>query len=180
MNNLMENNTKQSEGGELVKKRNGKKIIIGIILFVILGAWVAVSAFLFYQFRQSKESLQAEQKKEVSSVITTINKHVLLPTDEQPTLATVTDIKKLKGQQFFKKAANGDKVLIYAKAQKAILYRPSTDMIIEFAPLILDATAPESAKAVSTPSPLLTPTPIQSGPTIVEKHQIDTTRKIIR
>lgn len=54
-----------------------------------------------------------------------------LPAGEQPTLATVADQEKLKGQDFFSHAQNGDKLLIYPKAKKAILYRPSTGKIIE-------------------------------------------------
>ncbi|MCX7929089.1 MAG: hypothetical protein N2558_05435, partial [Patescibacteria group bacterium] len=71
------------------------------------------------------------------SITSQIRKYMELPNEEEPTLATITDINKLKDQDFFKKAKNGDKVLIYAKARKAILYRPSGNKVIEFAPLIL-------------------------------------------
>jgi hypothetical protein len=60
-----------------------------------------------------------------------VGKVLVLPTDETPTIATVTDPTKLKSQPFFANAQTGDKVLIYQKAQKAILWRPSTSKVIE-------------------------------------------------
>jgi hypothetical protein len=50
----------------------------------------------------------------------------------------------------------GDKVLIYSRAQKAILYSPSKNKIIEVAPINL--TAPTTA----TPVPLATTTQTQT------------------
>lgn len=70
---------------------------------------------------------------EIADLQTEIGKFLELPTGETPTLATVSDIDKVKGQAFFKNAQNGDKVLLYASSGKAILYRPSTKKIIEVA-----------------------------------------------
>ncbi len=67
-----------------------------------------------------------------------VNEHFLLPSDELPTIATVTDPEKLKGQAFFSKAKTGDKVLIFTNAKEAILYSPSLDKIISVAPLNID------------------------------------------
>jgi hypothetical protein len=55
-----------------------------------------------------------------------------LPQGETPTIATVNDASKLKNQAFFANAKDGDKVLIYSKAGKAVLYRPSSNRIIEY------------------------------------------------
>ncbi len=60
-----------------------------------------------------------------------------LPSGETPTVAAVSDVSKLQGQQFFVNAKNGDQVLIYSNAKKAILYRPSTNKIIEVGPVNL-------------------------------------------
>jgi hypothetical protein len=76
-----------------------------------------------------------------------------LPTGEEPQLATVSDAAKLKTDQpFFANAENGDKVLIYQTAKKAILYRPTTNKIIEVGPVTLDNTT----STVPTPTPTLT------------------------
>ncbi|HSW78826.1 MAG TPA: hypothetical protein VLF88_02310, partial [Candidatus Babeliales bacterium] len=74
---------------------------------------------------------QQEQQQLVAKVSTL----TVLPAGETPTVATVTDITKLKDQPFFANAQNGDKVLIYTKAKKAYLYRPSTGKIINIAPV---------------------------------------------
>lgn len=74
---------------------------------------------------------QAEAQKEIKSLVAAISKLMELPTGETPTLATVQDKDKIKDQLFFKNAQNGDKLLVYTKAMKVILYRPSTKKIIE-------------------------------------------------
>jgi hypothetical protein len=73
----------------------------------------------------------AAAQAEVDSLVVQVAKLIALPTDEKPTVATVTDASKVKDQPFFVNAKNEDKVLIYQKAQKAILFRPSENRIIE-------------------------------------------------
>lgn len=58
-----------------------------------------------------------------------------LPPDEKPTIATVSDLEKLKDQQFFANARIGNKVFIFTQAKKAILYDVENNRIIEVAPL---------------------------------------------
>ena len=72
---------------------------------------------------------------ETKKIVADIGKIIVLPTDENPTLATVSDPTKLKDQKFFAHAEIGDKVLLYQASQKAILWRPSTKKIIEISSL---------------------------------------------
>jgi len=74
-----------------------------------------------------------------SKLAAKIGQFLELPTDEPPTLATVKDVNKLRGQAFFKNAQDGDKVLIFTKSGKAVLYRPATQKVIEFTPINLSA-----------------------------------------
>ena len=48
-----------------------------------------------------------------------------------PTIVTVENKDKLKGEPFFANAENGDIALMFVKAMRAILYRPSENKIIE-------------------------------------------------
>ena len=63
--------------------------------------------------------------------------HYLLPTDEEPALATVTDKNKLS-TPFLTKAENGDKLLIYQKNRLAIIYRPRIDRVVGVGPVSID------------------------------------------
>jgi hypothetical protein len=67
---------------------------------------------------------------------------MVLPADETPTIATVSDPEKLKDQPFFANAKKGDKVLIFSNSAKAILYSPTEDKIVEVAPINSSAGAP--------------------------------------
>jgi len=73
----------------------------------------------------------------VNVVTGLVSKHIMLPNDETPALLTVTDTSKLT-TDFLKQASNGDKVLIYQKHKKAIIYRPSIDRIVDVGPVVID------------------------------------------
>lgn len=78
-----------------------------------------------------KQNPQELTKQETKELVEKIGKLVLLPADEEPILATVTDKEKLKEQPLFAKAENGDKILIYAKAQKAYIFSPNKEVLVD-------------------------------------------------
>lgn len=118
-------------------------LLLGVLIIAVVGG-----GLVFYN--KQKTSVTAN---EAASLSTEVGKLIELP-NENPTLATVSDVTKLKSQPFFAHAKNGDKVLIYAKAKKAILYRPSENKIIEVAFY-------SPAEASGAPTSSATPT---SGP----------------
>jgi hypothetical protein len=130
-------------------KTDNLKVILVVLGLLVLG--LAGTSFMFY--KRSKELTTNPQKvtqEENQKVIDAVAKLALLPEGETPTIATVTDADKLKaGQAFFAKAANGDKVLIYTQALKAIMYRPSENKIIEIAPLVIGSSNQTPAPAAS-------------------------------
>lgn len=93
---------------------------------------------------------QTSAQDETAQLVAEVSKLMVLPQNEQPTIATVTDLAKLQGQPFFANAQVGDKVLIYSQAGKAILYRPSENKIIELAPLNIATSSPPSAGSTQT------------------------------
>jgi hypothetical protein len=95
------------------------------------------SLFMFGQYQTAKSKLRSEgttkSSRQVNDVISRVSKLIILPQDEKPTIVTVKDASKLKGEQFYAEARNGDVTLVYSQAKKAILYRPSADVIVNVA-----------------------------------------------
>lgn len=114
----------------LFLKRNWWKILLLIIVLAGLGLFTKEYLNTKDQLEQLKNPKTAGQTEQ-QILNSEINKLAELPQNETPTLATVSDVSKLQSQAFFKNAQNGDKVLIYAQAKRAVLYRPSTNKVIE-------------------------------------------------
>jgi hypothetical protein len=110
--------------------RYWKKIMLAIVALIFL-AMAGATVFLYHEWKQFKSEKNIASRDEISAITKKIGKYMDLPSDETPTMATVSDREKLKDQPFFTKAQNGDKVLIYTQAQKAILYRPAENKVIE-------------------------------------------------
>jgi hypothetical protein len=141
--------------------------LIGVVFMVLVIAAAAAAAGYFYiQYQKTQKEIQtirtdpnAVQKataEENKKLIAEIGKLIDLPQGEDPTVATITDIDKLKDQPFFNKAKNGDKVLIYTIAKKAILYDANQKKILDVAPVNIgsssaELTSPEPVKRVVTP-----------------------------
>jgi hypothetical protein len=120
------------EEKESIGKNKSPKLIISavVVLAVIIGS-VCFGAYFYFKYKKAISNPNAAAQDEVKSITDKIGKFMDLPKEEIPSIATVTDTEKLKEQAFFQNARNGDKVLIYAKSGKAILYRPSLNKVIE-------------------------------------------------
>jgi disulfide bond formation protein DsbB len=114
-----------------MSKKNLTKIVIRIIAVVA----VVLAVYFYMQVRDLKKNPNIAAQQEAASLVSKVGRLAILPTDETPTIATVSDPEALKDQTFFANAVKGDKVLIYAQAKKAVLYSVSMDKIIEIAPL---------------------------------------------
>ena len=88
-----------------------------------------------YFYQKATVDPQKSVQQELNDIVADVGRLMILPADETPTLATVSDPEKLKNQPFFANAKKGDKVLVYPISRKAILYSPSLNKIIEVAPV---------------------------------------------
>lgn len=126
------------------------QIAIASVLLIIL----AVGGFFYFKSQgnltpntPAGQNTQNENRK----IIAEVSKLIDLPTNEEPTIATITDISKLKDQPFFLKAKNGDKVLIYSTSRKAILYDPLAKKILDVT--IINLGTPSAQIATPSASP---------------------------
>ncbi len=111
-----------------------------VLLLIAVGLWGwslhSDNQNLNKQVTQLNANPQAVVQKQTEALIAKVSALMTLPSGETPTIAEVSDASAAKKQSaFFNNAQNGDKVLMYAKAGQAILYRPTTGKIILVAPL---------------------------------------------
>lgn len=114
-------------------------IVVSVVLLVLVGA-VGTSV---YFYKKANSDPQADAIKDLAKVTKMVARHMVLPADETPTMATVSDPEKLKDQPFFANAKKGFKVLIFSQSRKAILYDPVSDRIVEVAPINANAGVPK-------------------------------------
>lgn len=119
-------------------------IILGVVILVI--AFGALLRFTplgdkipLPQFAKNiliSQSQEEKAKQESQKVINKVSRLMDLPKEEEPVVATVQDKDLLiKEQRFFEGAENGDVLIIYPQAAKAILYSPKRDRLVNVGPL---------------------------------------------
>lgn len=116
--------------------------IVGVVLLVI----VIVLGVSYYRAKTELALLttgagrQAAIKKETEELTAKVGKLIRLPTDEEPTIVTVANVEILaKEQPFYKNAHNGDRLLVYTKAQKAIIYDPAQHILVNVGPVYINS-----------------------------------------
>ncbi len=119
---------------------------VGLVVLV-LALMTVIATYLFLETDElstkvgslQQQLTSAEQKSkgvdDTKIILAKVSKHILIKDTSKPLLAEIADVDQVKKQNpvFYKDAQNGDKLLIVDG--KAILYRPSTDMIINVAPV---------------------------------------------
>lgn len=127
----------------IVRKLMEKPVILFVLLIIVTGGAI----YNYSQYKTTKQELsrlktdpRSVLSEETKKLVKMVGNLVVLPS-ESPTVATVTDITKVKSQSFFAKAENGDKVLIFTGERKAYLYRPSINKVIEVAPVNIGTSA---------------------------------------
>lgn len=140
-----------------------KKIILPFLILLVIGAGAGSTYFFYTKYQEAQYKLDNPDivaQNEVKRITDKLSQLIELPEGEEPSVATVLEKDKLADQPFFARSENGDKVVIYTKAAKAILYRESSNKIIEVAPISL--TQPEeNSSPKPTPKPTVEPTPTE-------------------
>lgn len=111
--------------------RKNLQVFVIIVLVIILG----VVSFAYFREKNRETTLtelEDAQKKEAQEIIKKLGRHIVLPSDEEPVIATIIDAEKLKQKsKFYELSQNGFKVILYR--DRGILYDPRRDIIVSIA-----------------------------------------------
>jgi hypothetical protein len=126
-------------------RRYSFPLTIAVAIILLTGTYQLGRASVYRAYPELSGVEQA------NAVIAKVKELIQLPTDESPTMATINDAASVKKTQpFLTPAENGDILLVYANAQEAILYRPSSNKLIAVGPVNNNA-APQAAAAAALP-----------------------------
>ena len=112
------------------------------------------------QFQQLKKSTADSSQDTAKLVRDNVSKLIALPSDPPPTVATISDIDRLKASNaFFNAAQNGDYLIL--TGNRAILYNLQRNIILDVAPFQVNqpsATPTPSTSPKAKSSPEASPT----------------------
>lgn len=135
-----------------------KKILTILIILVI-----ALLGFAIFNKFYNQKGSDAKQlsDKEITSLVKKVSKLINVP-DEKPVIATIIKAEELIAEQkFYAGSKDGDYLIVFPTAQKAIIYREKEDRLINVGPIIID-----QPKATST-----VPAPKSDNSTTTEKTE---------
>ena len=113
-----------------------QRIIVAVLGVLVVGLGVS-NIYTYRRYAAIQANPQQAAQETVEKLVNQVKKLMILPENETPTVATVTDPAKLNDQPFFARAKAGDKVLIYTTARQAIIYDPENNIIVQVAPVTI-------------------------------------------
>ncbi|MEK7650586.1 MAG: hypothetical protein AAB364_01805 [Patescibacteria group bacterium] len=117
------------------KTTNARQTVLTRILVALLVLCLVAVAYLYQRYRTLQTDPEIRAKNETTKIIKSLARLMIIPDETGVVVATVSDREKLNGQDFFRSAQNGDKVIVFPQAHLAVLYRPAVDKIVTTAPL---------------------------------------------
>lgn len=135
-------------------------LVLGIVIAIGLFAWaekqrrsaVKELSQTEQQLEEVKKSTQRSGEEVAKEVLSKVRNHMEVSESPAPTVATIVDVEKLKQtNEFYKKAKNGDHLII--TQNRAILYAPDRDRIVDVVPVRVNPASPSPANAGAAPAP---------------------------
>ncbi len=111
-----------------------RKKIVGLVLLGLIIFAIVYFAERFFSVEIDSGTSGAMAAR---GIIERVSKIAVVPSNEEPVVATVNDLRPLAGKPFFKNAKVGYKLLVYREAGRGILYDPIKNKIVEMATISL-------------------------------------------
>jgi hypothetical protein len=128
--------------------KNLKQKLIYILVFLIISGTIASAYYYYDRYSQASKQLTALKSQapnsppdENAKIIAAVTKLVELPQTPPDGIGQITDKNQYKNLVFYNEIVNGDYLLIYVQANKAVIYRPSTNKLVNIYPVSVSNTA---------------------------------------
>jgi hypothetical protein len=132
---------------------------VALALVITIGGYGGVR---YFTAPVSSDSISPDfaTNEEAINLLKKVARHVLVPQNEMPMVATIANAAQLKKEQsFYENTLDGDKVVAFMSQKKVIIYSPSRDIVVNIGPI------------------LTTDSPIQKSTAIAEKVSQKTSKK---
>ena len=116
-----------------------KRILSILVVLVIL----LLAFAIFKKFYDPKGDAESQQlsDKEIKSLVNKVSKLIIVP-DETPVIATIIKAEELiVEQKFYLGSKDGDYLIVFPTAKKALIYRENENRLINVGPIIVDQQA---------------------------------------
>ena len=132
--------------------RSGRTSVLFPVLILAL---LVLVVFIDARRRSAERQLQElsvrvgqvgdqENRERAQQIVAEVRKLIDIPTDTEPTVATIVDVAKLREQNpFYEKAENGDFLIV--TATRAILYSQKQKKILDVVPVQLEQAAGQTS-----------------------------------
>lgn len=130
-------------------------MLITILVLVLVGLVIVLDARrrdaenklqnLSIRLEQLRAGENTQQNVEVAQeILSKLRKHMVVPEAPEPTVAAIIDVETLrKRNAFYAVAKNGDYLIV--TTNRAILYDPDTDRVLDVVPVQVQPKAPAGA-----------------------------------
>ena len=115
------------------------------LLWLFLLIALAGFGWSFYSYQSVKKEVQILKDPQLASqlseqqtkaLLEKLSKLIILPADPNPVVAVINDVEALAADQdFYKDANNGDKVILFQKDSKAIIYNEEANRLVNVGPI---------------------------------------------
>lgn len=119
------------------------KLVLAVFI-VGLAIATTILGYLYYTTHTRLTQLSTPEgqeelaKQEVALTLSRLQKLTIIP-EEDPVVATIIDASLLASQSaFYRDAQNGDQLVVFPQAQKAYIFSPSRNIVVNAGPLIID------------------------------------------
>lgn len=116
----------------------------GILILISVVALAACIVF-YVKYRDSQDTVEARQKR----IVAQVGRAVELP-QSTPAVVTVADKSKLANKELAARVENQDMLLVYGADKRIIIYRPTTQKVVDM--LRISTAVEQQPAAASAPT----------------------------